>query len=164
MILHKVLKYLVLLLSLVAMGFFFYTLIVGDDPIKANDDGIQAATVSPLMVLSYIILGLTILLVLIFVVKGLFTNPDAAKKSLISVGLLALVAALSYFVFAETGTLNEQGYVLDASGRVVEGDGGAPLEGSTSKLIGASLYMFYILAIVAVGTVVWSGVSKILKR
>jgi glucan phosphoethanolaminetransferase (alkaline phosphatase superfamily) len=158
MILHKVLKYLVLLLSLVAMGFFFYTLVLGDEAIELNTDGSQAVTVSPLMVLAYVTLGLIILLVLVFVVKGLVTNPAAAKKSLISVGLLAVVAAISYFVLADNGVTDM------ATGKVIELDGGEQLSPGTSQLIGASIYMFYILAVVAIGTVVWAGVTKALKR
>ncbi|MFT7386375.1 MAG: hypothetical protein ACI82E_001139 [Nonlabens sp.] len=46
----------------------------------------------------------------------------------------------------------------------MELDNGQQLSEGTSKWIGASLYMFYILGVVAVATVVWSGVSKIIKK
>ncbi|OUS15554.1 hypothetical protein A9Q93_06655 [Nonlabens dokdonensis] len=159
MVLHKVLKYLVLLLSVIAMGFFFYTLAIGDEAIELNTEGSQAVTVSPLIILAYITLGLIVLIVVLFVLKGLFTNPDALKKSGISVGLLLLVAAISY---ALADDLNTVGFV--EGGEVIELDNGSELSKGTSKLIGTSLYMFYILAFVAVATVVWAGISKQLKK
>jgi glucan phosphoethanolaminetransferase (alkaline phosphatase superfamily) len=157
MVLHKALKYLVLLLSIIAMAFFFYTLAVGDEAIELNTDGSQAVTVSPLIVLAYITLGLTILIVLVFVLKGLASNPEALKKAGISVGLMLLVALISYFVLADNS-------VVDINGKVIEVKDGEPLTPGTSQWIGASLYMFYILAAVAVGTVIWSGVSKLIKK
>lgn len=159
MVLHKVLKYLVLLLSIIAMGFFFYTLALGDEAIELNTEGSQAVTVSPLIILAYITLGLTVIIVLLFVLKGLFTNPEALKKAGVSVGLLLLVAVISYFL---ANDLNTEGFV--EGGKVIELDNGQELSKSTSKWIGASLYMFYILGAVAVATVVWAGVSKQLKK
>jgi hypothetical protein len=160
MVLHKALKYLVLLLSLIAMGFFFYTLAIGDEAIELNTDGSQAVTVSPLIFLAYVTLALTIVIVLIFVVKGLFTNPAALKKAGVSVGLLALVALISYYGLADDS--NTVGFI--EGGEIIELDNGAQLTKGTSQWIGASLYMFYILAVVAVGTIVWSGVSKLIKK
>jgi hypothetical protein len=157
MVLHKALKYLVLLLSLIAMGFFFYTLALGDEAIELNTGGSQAVTVSPLIILAYVTLGLTVLIVLFFVLKGLFTNPAALKKAGISVGLLVVVALISYYALADDS-------VIDINGRVIELEDGELLTAGTSRWIGASLYMFYILGIVAIGTVVWAGVSKQLKR
>jgi hypothetical protein len=160
MVLHKALKYLVLLLSLIAMGFFFYTLAIGDEAIELNTEGSQAVTVSPLIFLAYVTLALTIVIVLIFVVKGLFTNPAALKKAGVSVGLLALVALISYYGLADDS--NTVGFI--EGGEIIELDNGAQLTKGTSQWIGASLYMFYILAVVAVGTIVWSGVSKLIKK
>ncbi|MEO9952591.1 hypothetical protein [Nonlabens sp.] len=157
MVLHKVLKYLVLLLSLIAMGFFFYTLALGDEAIELNTEGSQAVTVSPLIYLAYISLALIAVIVVIFVFKGLFSSAEVLKKSLISVGLLAVVALISYFVLADDS-------VLDASGKVIELEDGELLTAGTSQWIGASLYMFYILGVVAVGTIVWAGVSKLIKK
>jgi len=148
MVLHKALKYLVLLLSLIAMGFFFYTLALGDEAIELNTGDSQAVTVSPLIYLAYISLVLTVVIVLIFVIKGLMTNPAALKKAGISIGLLAVVALISYYALADDS-------VVDINGKVIELEDGELLTAGTSRWIGASLYMFYILAIVAVGTVVW---------
>jgi hypothetical protein len=142
------------------MGFFFYTLAIGDEAIELNTDGSQAVTVSPLIFLAYVTLALTIVIVLIFVVKGLFTNPAALKKAGVSVGLLALVALISYYGLADDS--NTVGFI--EGGEIIELDNGAQLTKGTSQWIGASLYMFYILAVVAVGTIVWSGVSKLIKK
>lgn len=139
------------------MGFFFYTLALGDEAIELNTGGSQAVTVSPLIFLAYVTLALTVIIVLFFVLKGLFTNPAALKKAGISVGLLVVVALISYYALADDS-------VIDINGRVIELEDGELLTAGTSRWIGASLYMFYILGIVAIGTVVWAGVSKQLKR
>lgn len=139
------------------MGFFFYTLALGDEAIELNTGDSQAVTVSPLIYLAYISLVLTVVIVLIFVIKGLMTNPAALKKAGISIGLLAVVALISYYALADDS-------VVDINGKVIELEDGELLTAGTSRWIGASLYMFYILAIVAVGTVVWSGISKLIKK
>lgn len=140
------------------MGFFFYTLALGDEAIELNTEGSQAVTVSPLIYLAYISLALIVTVVLIFVFKGLFSSAEVLKKSLVSVGLLVLVALISYFVLADDSVLDA------ATGKVIELEDGELLTAGTSKWIGASLYMFYILGVVAVGTIVWAGISKLIKK
>lgn len=158
MVLHKVFKYLALALALIAGIFFIYTLVTGDDAIQDNIENAQNSTIVPMMYLAYAIIALIIGIVLVFVFKNLFSSPAVLKKSLVSVGILVVVALLSYFVFAGDGVINPMtgdAYILD--------DGKA-LTASSSKLIGASIYMFYIMAILAIGSILWAGVSKLLNK
>ncbi|MGB3591781.1 MAG: hypothetical protein WBA16_08890 [Nonlabens sp.] len=154
MIVHKIIKYLVLLLALVTAGYFIYTISMGDDVIETSGDA-QGSTVVPLMYLAYIMLALIILAVLVFVFVGLFSSAAVLKKSLISVGLLIGIVLLAYFGFADGS---------DAANNAIELDDGEFLTVDNSKLIGAALYTFYIMAILAVLSIVWSGVTKLIKK
>jgi|GEM_PF-462894 len=163
MLLHKIIKYAALALALVAGFFVIYTLSVGDTAIQeeaanVNSTGeLQNSTIVPMIYLTYIILAFIVALVLIFVFKNLFSSAAVLKKSLISIGLLVVVCVIAY-VIADNGTtnpMNGEPFMLDDSKALTEGN---------SKLIGASIYAFYILAIAAVASIVWSGISKLLKK
>jgi hypothetical protein len=117
----------------------------GDDAIKAGEDG----SVAPLMYVAYVIFAISLALVVVFTLKNIATNPGALKSALTSVGAFALVGLICYFVLAsgvETPMRDDK--VLSASG---------------SQLVGAGLYMFYALAFIAVGAMLFTGVKKMIK-
>ena len=155
MMLHKILKYLVILLGVVAGAFFIYTIASGEDAIKADEGGIQGSTVVPLMYLSYIMLAVIVAAVVLFLFVNLASNPKALKKSLLSVGIFLVVVGISYIVFADGS---------DAANNAIELDNGEYLSESGSKWIDVSIYTFYILAILAVGSIIWSGATKLVKK
>jgi len=113
----------------------------------SNEDGAENKWITPLIYLSYIVLAVCIGIVLIYVLKNLFSDKDNLKKTLISVALFAVVMLVSY-LFASGGEVKANGEVYS---------------GSTTKLVGAGLNAFYILTIVAIGTMVWAGFTKIKK-
>ncbi|AZQ43426.1 hypothetical protein [Nonlabens ponticola] len=154
MLLHKVLKYLSLVLCLVAAGFFIYTLSVGDEPIQMDDTGsVQNATIAPMMYIAYITMAIILLVVLFFVFVNLFSSPEALKKSLLSVGILVAIIAIAYFVFATGDDVSN--YTLAD---------GETLSAGESKAIGAAIWTFYIIAILAVGSILFAGATKLIKR
>lgn len=158
MILHKIIKYGALALALAAGVFFIMTLTTGDDAIQTNLDDAQNSTIVPMMYVGYAIVAFIIGLVLVFVVKNLFSSPAVLKKSLLSVGLLLVVCIIAYFGLADNGVLDPMTgdpYLLD--------DGKALTSGS-SQLIGASIYTFYIMAVLAIAAIVWAGVSKLINK
>ena len=155
MILHKILKYLVILLSVVAAAFFVYTIASGDDAIEIDESGIQASTVVPLMYLSYIMLGIIVAAVVLFLFVNLATNPKALKKTLLSVGIFLVIVGISYVAFADGS---------DAANNAIELDNGEYLSETGSKWVDVSIYTFYILAILAVGSIIWSGATKLVKK
>jgi hypothetical protein len=155
MIIHKVSKYFVLLLSVITAAFFIYTISSGDDAIEVNEGGIQSSTVTPLMYLAYVMLAIIVAAVLFFLVVNLIANPAALKKALISVGLVLAVCAIAYFVFADGS---------DAANNAIELDDGVYLTETNSKIIGASIYTFYIMAFLAIASIVWARTSKLFKK
>jgi hypothetical protein len=158
MILHKVLKYLSLALCVIAAIFFIYTLVVGDQAVEMDENGVQATTVVPMMYIGYIVMAMILALVIIFVVINLINNPAAAKRALVSVGLLVAVIAVAYFVFADNSVLDP------ATGRQIMLDDGEPLAASTSKWIGGALWTFYIVGFFSIVAIIWAGASKLIKK
>ncbi len=145
MTIHKVLKYLALVIGVIGLILLGRIIIAGDEAIMASTAE-QNSLLEPLMWLSYIILGISILIVGIFVIKGLFTGN--VKNTLISVGAFLLIIAIAYVVTDGNETVLKDGTTLSASG---------------DHWVGAGLVMFYILAAVAAGAMVLSGIRKLIK-
>lgn len=142
--LYKILKIVALLLGVAGIIFWFMLLAKGDEAIKATGEGVD-----PMIYIAYITMAIVLAFVLIFVLKGLFSGD--IKKTLMSIGAFLVVVIL--------------GYVL-ASGSIEglpEVDG-APVTESTSKWVGTGLKTFYILAILAIGAMIFSGFKKLTSR
>jgi|SRR5690606_16845433 len=139
--LHKILKIVAILLSVIGIIFFAMILVKGDEAVTLTGEGIDG-----FLYVSYIIFALTIVFVLYFVVKGIFTGN--IKNTLISVGAFLLIVLISYVLADGTPMAMPEGEMLSAS---------------TSKWVGAGLYAFYIMAILAIGAMVYTGIRKITK-
>lgn len=145
MTLHKILKYLALVIGVIGLILLGRILATGDDALEA-DAALQASHINPFMWVAYIVLVAVLLLVAIFVIKGLFSGN--IKNTLISVGAFVLIVLIAYFV---TG------------GSEVELKDGGTLSASGSHWVSAGLVTFYILAVIAVGAMVLSGIRKLIK-
>lgn len=138
--LHKLTKIAAIIIAVLSVIFLGLLM-------ASSDDGPENGWITPLIYLSYFVLAVCIGIVLIYVLKNLFSDKENLKKTLISVALFAGVLVISY---------------LFASGDAVKANGEV-YSGSTPKLVGAGLNAFYILTIVAIGTMVWAGITKIKK-
>lgn len=142
--LHKILKIVALILGLAGIVLWFMLVAKGDEAVKATGEG-----VSPLLIVAYIIMGIVLLFVLVFVLKGLFEGN--LKKTLLSVGTFLAICLVGY-IMASSST---EGL------RPVEGE---TLTESTSKWVGTGLNTFYILAIIAIAVMVFSGVKRLTSK
>lgn len=139
--LHKVTKIaaiVISILSLVALG-----------GLMATSDSEDNSWISPLIYLSYVILLACVVVVLIYVFKNLFSNKENLKKTLISVGLFLGVVIVSFI-------LADGSEIKTSSNEVIASE-------STSKWVSTGLNTFYLLAVAAIGTMVWTGFNKIKK-
>lgn len=141
--LHKILKIVVALIGIAAL--------VVAGMVWANDEAIRAGDsqglVDTMMTLTWIVVIVAIVLVLIFVIKGLFTGNT--KNTLIAVGAFALVIAISYFTATGVETPLKDGEVLSANG---------------SKWVSAGITAFFILAAIAIGLMLVSGAKKLVTK
>ncbi|MBC2843606.1 hypothetical protein [Winogradskyella flava] len=148
--LHKILKIVALVLSVAGIIFLGRIIAEGDDEIKAAALAGDTSIVEPMAIIAYIILGLVLLFVVVFVLKNLFTNTSGLKNTLIGVGAFVAVLIISY-VTAGGDTMK---YKLQ-DGIATDGQ---------SQMVGAGLTAFYILIIVAALTMIFSGVKKVISK
>lgn len=147
MTIHKVLKYLALVIGVIGLILLGRVIATGDDAIE-NSGSVQASVIDPMLILTYIVFGIVVVLVLFYVLKGLFQGN--IKSTLISVGLFAAVVIISYLIAGG-------GAVYDRNGVQVISDSG-------SKWVDTGLYLFYILGAVAILSMMLSGARKLFTK
>lgn len=96
--------------------------------------------------ITVIMLVVATFVIVSFSVKNMITNSKSAKKTLLTGGGLIIVLLLSYFGLASDEVLvSYQKYNISSS---------------TSNMVGMGLWSFYILAIIAVSSIVITELSK----
>jgi len=122
-------------------------ILAGDTAITDSAD-LQDSLVTPFILIAYATIAIAIVFVLVFVLKNLFSSGSSLKSTLIGLGAFLAVVVISYVL---------------ASGEEVQLRDGEVLSASASRWVEAGIYAFYILAIVAIGAMVFSGVKKLAK-
>lgn len=127
----------VTLIGLMLIGVVLWLMVIygGDD------------SVGPILTWGYIIFFIAIALALVSTVNGVLVNPAGLKNMLIGLGIVVAVFGLSY-VLADGSDF--------ATYKV-------PTDESTSKLVSTGLNAFYIVGLLAVLSVVYSGVARFFK-
>ena len=137
--LHKILKYVALALGVI--GTLLALLIM------SGSDGM----IDNMLYVTYLVLAIVIALILIYVIKGLFAGN--IKKTLTTVGLFLGVILISYLISSGTDLnldkLNEKGLGVTET---------------VSKNVGAGLYAFYFLMVIAIASIFLSGAKKLFKK
>ncbi len=140
--LYKIIKYLALVLALV--GIIFGVMIMTKNTEELRIDG---TLLDNMIYVTYAVLGIILALVIIYVIVNMFSSKQAMMSTLKGVGAFLVVAIIAYSV--ADGTEVVQGGETFAADKV--------------KWVNTGLNLFYGLAIVAVGSMAWSGVSKMIK-
>jgi len=136
--LHKLIKIIGLIISLVGASFLGMMIMKGDDVIKETGSGIDGFIYS-----AYFIFALVLISVIVFGLKGLLSGN--IKNTLIILGAFVLIVGISYGLADGTPMQLNEGGMLSESG---------------SRWVGAGLYTFYILGILAAGSMVMSGFKR----
>ena len=147
--LENIIKIVCAVLGLLGVIFLFRILATGDDDIKMAASMGDFSLISPLISLSMFILFITVAVTIIFSLINLASNPGKLKKSLIFIGFLIIVIGIAYASSAGVETPMKDGQVLSASG---------------SKWVGTGIRVFYILASVAVLSMIAFGARNIIKK
>lgn len=146
---QNIIKIISAIVGVLAAFFLLRIIGTGDEDIKMAATMGDFSTVSPLVELARVVLLITVVITLIFTLLGLFSDPAKLKKALISIGLFLAVVAISYVLSDGVETPLKDGEVLSASG---------------AKWVGTGIRTFYILAVIAISLMLFSGVSKIIKK
>lgn len=144
---YKILKIIAAVLSLAGIIFLVMIIAKGDEPIKAAALNGDTSAVDPMAIITYIIFAMTLIFVLFFVIKNLFTDTASLKNTLI--GIVAFVVVLGIAYAFSSGS--------DAGNYMYNGKPATSME---SHLAGAGLIAFYILIVLAAGTMIWAGIKK----
>ena len=147
--LQNIVKIISALLGVLGGIFLLRILGAGDDDIKLAASMGDYGVVSPLVELAKVILYLTIGITLVFTIKGLFSDKEKLKKAGLSIGFFAVLLVVSYVLSDGVETPMKDGEFLSING---------------SKWVGTGIRMFYILAIIAIGLMLASGLKRIIKK
>ena len=146
---QNIVKIISAVLGVFGIVFLFRIIGVGDDEIKMLAMEGYYGIVSPLVTLAQVILIITIVVTLIFSLMNLGSDSKKLKKALIFIGCFLVVVGLGYALSTGQEVDLKDGEVLSASG---------------SRWVETGLRVFYILAVLAIGSMLFSGVKKILNR
>lgn len=148
--LHKILRIIAAVLSLIGAVLLAMIISTGDDVIDAAYlSGGDTGSVDNMIYVSYVIFGLVLAFVLIFVFKNLFSNSRSLKSTLLGAGAFVAVLVISYlFSGGDTTKYFDQGI------QVTEG---------TSQLVGTGIASFYIFGALAIFSILFSGIKKLIK-
>ena len=147
--LQTIVKIVSAVFGLLGVVFLFRIIGAGDEEIKMAASSGDFATVSPLVSLAIAILFITVFITLVFSILNLTSSSKKLKKALIFIGCFILVTIIAYAASDGVETPMKDGEVLSASG---------------SRWVGTGLRMFYILATLAILSMLLSGAKKILKK
>lgn len=148
--LHKILKIFAAVLSLIGAIILVMIISKGDTAItSAYEAGEDTSLVDNMAYVAYLIFVIVLVFVIGFVIKNLFTDTGSLKSTLIGLGAFVTVLVISYVSSGGDPTVykHSEGIATETS----------------SHLVGAGLVAFYILGVLAIGSILFTGVKKLIK-
>jgi len=137
------------LLGVLGVIFLLRIMSLGDDQIKMDASMGDFSTVTPLISLALIILSIAVLVTVVFSMMNLASDSKKLKKALIASGLFVLVIAVGYGLSDGVETPMKDGEVLSATG---------------SRLVETGIVTFYMLTVIAFGSMFFAAIKKIIKK
>ena len=153
--LNKIIKILLILAVILGFGFFIW-IAPESTPIQENFkvDEVISPKIAPFLnlaiALTIIAAGVSIIFGIVSIIRG-----GNLKKTLITLGVLAIIILIGFGVADTDQQMIEKFASLSQPIEVSE---------NTSVRVGAGLVIFYIMAALAVGTMIWGAVVKAINR
>ena len=146
---QKITNYLVVVLGVLGLGFLLLILVQGDDTIEMNALQGDFGGVSYIIYLAQLILAIAVLLSLGFSLKNLASDKQKMIGSLKAIGAFLVVLALAYLFSSGEETPKQDGVMLSASG---------------ARWVETGIRMFYFLTVIAVCSMGFGSVRKLIKK
>mgnify|MGYP001293489073 FL=1 len=146
---QKIITYFSAFLGILGLVFLILIISKGDDAIEMSAMQGDYGSVSSIILLAQLVLGLTVAITLFFSLKNLFSDKANLKKSLIT-----FVAFLAVFLIA----------FLLSSGEETPTKDGEFISAFEAKLVETGIRTFYFLTLIAIGSMLFSSVKKIIKK
>jgi hypothetical protein len=115
-------------------------------------EAVDSGAVHWMFMIVYFLLAVAVLFSVFFALKHMFANPQGLKRTLIGLAAFLVVIALSYVL-----SDGADGTVETMAGR------GVSTTEAVVKNIGTGLNVFFLLVIIAVVSMLWGGVKKMLN-
>jgi len=147
--LENIIKIVCAVLGLLGIVFLFRIIATGDDEIKMAASMGDFGLISPLISLSMFIFFITVAATIIFSLINLASDTGKLKKAMVFIGFLIIVVGIAYASSSGIDTPMKDGKILSASG---------------SRWVGTGIRVFYILASVAVLSMIAFGARNIIKK
>ena len=147
--LENIIKIVCAVLGLLGIVFLFRIIATGDDEIKMAASMGDFGLISPLISLSMFIFFITVAATIIFSLINLSSDTGKLKKAMVFIGFLIIVVGIAYASSSGIETPMKDGEILSASG---------------SRWVGTGIRVFYILASVAVLSMIAFGARNIIKK
>ncbi len=147
--LENIIKIICAVLGLLGVVFLFRIIATGDDEIKMAASMGDFGLISPLISLSMFIFFITVAATIIFSLINLASDTGKLKKAMVFIGFLIIVVGIAYASSSGIETPMKDGEILSASG---------------SRWVGTGIRVFYILASVAVLSMIAFGARNIIKK
>ena len=147
--LEKITRIGCIALGLLGMIFLSLVYFTGDDTIKMAAASGDYGVITPIILLSQIVLFIAVLVTLTFSLRGISKDKTKMKNAVKSTGLFLMVVLIGFLLSNGVETPMRDGKVLSAMG---------------SRLVGTGINVFFILTIIAVGLMVFPGTKKIFKK
>ena len=138
-------------IALGVLGLIFLSLVftTGDDSIKMAAASGDYGIITPIILLSQIVLFIAVIVTLTFSLRGIAKDKTKMKNAMKSTGLFLVVVLIGFLLSNGVETPMRDGKVLSAMG---------------SRLVGTGIRVFFILTIIAVVLMVFPGTKKIFKK
>ena len=146
---QTIVKIISAVFGLLGVVFLFRVIGAGDEEIKMAASMGDFGSVSPLVTLSIAILVITVIITVLFSLLNLASSGQKLKKSLLFIGCFVIVLVIAYGASSGVETPLNDGEILSASG---------------SRWVETGLRMFYLLAALAIGSMVFFGGKKLFNR
>lgn len=146
---QTIVKIISAVFGLLGVVFLFRIIGVGDEEIKMAASVGDYGVVSPLVSVAIAILFVTIAVTVVFSLINLASSPQKLKKSLLFIVCFIVVIGLAFAISSGVETPLKDGEILSASG---------------SRWVEAGIRMFYILAALAIGSIIFFGGKKLINK
>ena len=147
--LEKITRIGCIALGVLGVIFLAIVFVSGDDSIKMDAASGNFSAITPIILLSQLILLIAIIVTLVFSLRGIAKDKAKMKNAFKSAGLFLAVVIVAFILSSGVETPMRDGEVLSAMG---------------SRLVGTGLRVFYILSFVAVGLMVLPGIKNSIKK
>ena len=143
-----IVRIVTLVLTLLGLYLLLRILYLGDEQIEIGAQNGDFGPVSSFVSLSIVVLILIVGSTLLFALRDILRDNQTLKKSLVSIGFFLGAFLIAFLLSSGEETPMKDNQVLSAAG---------------SRMVETGLRLFYILVIVALGSMLWGGVSQIFK-